>query len=285
MAEVRRHARAVETQDAGARLLAQLADEPAAAVASVRDRQVDREDADLEHVAGLGAFDVDRAGQNVAARPAVRDPLVDRPQLGLDLVRGQTGRLETLRAVRDQGLDLHDVARSDPERGRLRRIVVPPRDRGRRGRQPMDAGLRIGAAAAEPRHVTRGAESLELQGIVSGNHAIRRSGEGDHPPLRREVGETVAGLEGRARPGLLEIPVQIAVVRRQYPRSVPLDTDVLRGVRVAGAREKARIPGRIAASSPATNRTRPCVLRRTGSAMSSASMPPRRPPSCRAAPV
>ena len=54
----------------GAPALAVLAHEAAAAVVAVVDRQIDRQHLHLERVARLRAFDKDRTGEDVPARPA-----------------------------------------------------------------------------------------------------------------------------------------------------------------------------------------------------------------------
>ena len=99
------------------RPIAVLRDEAAAAVVAVVDRQVDRQHLHLEHVARLRAFDIDRTGQNVPARSA---PIAghfgdDRPERALNALRRTPARLQAVRRVGEQRVDVDDVARGDSQ--------------------------------------------------------------------------------------------------------------------------------------------------------------------------
>src|SRR5262249_53671356 len=86
--ELRGHRLLVQLNDLDAdRAIAILGQETTAAVVAVVDREIDREHLHLEGVAGLGAFNKDRTGENMTARPApiagdLRDDGLER---GLDL--------------------------------------------------------------------------------------------------------------------------------------------------------------------------------------------------------
>jgi len=111
-----------------------LREEPAArtkAVVRVGNRKVDRLDAHLEHVTGIGALDVDRAGEYVAARTADLYGVVDRAQRRLYVRRLDAHLLQPRRARRDQRADDHLVARLHAKHRHRRRIVVAECDRAR----------------------------------------------------------------------------------------------------------------------------------------------------------
>ena len=90
-----------------------LADESAATVVAVRDRQVDRQQLDLQCIARLGAGDEHRAGQDVSARAAVGHFLDDGAQGGLDVGGGHAGLLEAIRHRCQQRVDIDNVAGCD----------------------------------------------------------------------------------------------------------------------------------------------------------------------------
>ena len=106
--------------------------------------QLDVQDADLQHVARLGASHRDRAGQNVA-RHAPLDFGMDAVQLGRHVIAG-TGQIRD--SARD-GLDRHPVAAVDGQH-RLQRGVEPaPVHRAGVGSQAMllHAGGRFGISS------------------------------------------------------------------------------------------------------------------------------------------
>jgi hypothetical protein len=122
--ELGRHRLAVELEDSrAARALAAVAGQVAAApVVAVVDRQVDREDFHLEDVARFGTFDVHGTRQDVAAGSAARitrgDPLGHGHERRLDLLVRDARRAQPARRVREQGIDVDDVARRDAQRRR-----------------------------------------------------------------------------------------------------------------------------------------------------------------------
>ena len=101
-------------------------------VVGVRNRQLDGQDFHFQHVAGLRVFDVNRPGENVSAGAFVFHLLGDVAQRLLDLLRRHTRLFQPLRAVGDQGLNFHRVARLDAQHRRGFRVVVAPRHRLRR---------------------------------------------------------------------------------------------------------------------------------------------------------
>jgi hypothetical protein len=96
------------------------------AVVRIRNGKTDRLDADFEGVARLGAFDVNRPGENVSARPFIGDFFVNRPQRRFDLIRRDTRRFQPRGAVGDQRLDLDGVAGAHAQCGRRARGVIAP---------------------------------------------------------------------------------------------------------------------------------------------------------------
>jgi hypothetical protein len=119
----------------GKRTVAVLRQEAAAAVVAVVDGKVDRQNLHLEHVAGLRPLDVHRAGQDVPPRSAALagDLGHDRLERALDLVVGHARPLQPGRGIGQQGVDVDNVARGDPQGGLGGGPVVPIRHGGRRG--------------------------------------------------------------------------------------------------------------------------------------------------------
>ena len=114
-----------------AALLAVLADEPAAAVVAVGDRQIDRQHLHLERVAGLGAFDEHRPGEDVPARAAIRHRRDDGAQRGLHVLGLDAGLLEAIGRGGEQRVHVEDVARRDAQHRLRLGPVVAVRHRGR----------------------------------------------------------------------------------------------------------------------------------------------------------
>src|SRR5205823_6120417 len=105
--KLRSHCVLVERNDfGGPALLAILGEESAAAVITVVDRKIDRQGFYFKRIAGLGPFDVHRAGENVTARSAVvsRDLLDDRLQRTLNFIRRYTGTGQSRWSIRQQSV-------------------------------------------------------------------------------------------------------------------------------------------------------------------------------------
>src|SRR5580700_6179144 len=109
--------------------IGQEAGASAKVVISVRNIHANFANTHLEHVTGLGAFDGDRAGQQMAAGSAVvlGDLLVYGPQLRWDLVRWHAGLLQTLRISGD-GLDLDRIAGVNRQHRFRGRPIISPSD-------------------------------------------------------------------------------------------------------------------------------------------------------------
>src|SRR5690348_12826545 len=133
--EVRDHLLLVERNDLGARVVVVFG-EPAApraeTIVRVRDREVDRLDLHLEHIARIRAADIDRPGENVSAGTAVLDGIVDRAQRLLYIVRRHAHLFQPARARGDEGADDHLVAGLDAKHRSRRGVVVAESDGARR---------------------------------------------------------------------------------------------------------------------------------------------------------
>ncbi len=136
--ERRRHVLAIEADDRlRAALLAVLPHVAAAAVVAVGDRQIDRQHLHLERVTGLGAVDVDRTGQDVAAGAAILDLIDDGAERGLDLACRHAGFFEPIRRVGQQRVDVDDVAGINRQYRLRLSPVMPVRDRRGRRFEPV----------------------------------------------------------------------------------------------------------------------------------------------------
>ena len=103
-------------------------------VGAVRQPRCGLEDVDLQHVAGAGTVDGDRAGEQMRAGATVGDAVED---VGDARVHQQVG---CVAGVVGQGLDGHQVSRGDGEYRLQARIEVAPVHGRRRRRQPVDGG-------------------------------------------------------------------------------------------------------------------------------------------------
>ena len=93
------HARFIQRDDFHARIGIVIREEAAAgpeSVVGVGYGEANFLDARFEDVAGLGAFDVDRAGKNVPARALVLDFFVDVAKRLLDAIGGNTRAFQAL---------------------------------------------------------------------------------------------------------------------------------------------------------------------------------------------
>jgi hypothetical protein len=92
---MRHHAVPVEWDDFDSRvrkLIRQKTGARPKAVVRIRNGEPDRLDTHFERVARLGAFDVNRPGENVSAGSFIGDFLVNRPQRWFDLFRRDARR-------------------------------------------------------------------------------------------------------------------------------------------------------------------------------------------------
>ncbi len=131
--ELSGHMLAVQRNDLGAgvgEVVGQQAGAIAEAVIGVGDGKGDLPYADLQHVAGLRALDIDRAGQDVASGAPLgqRDMIEHVAQAGLYLVRRHAVALKPRGAVGQDGVEDHRVARADAQHRLGRWIVVAPFD-------------------------------------------------------------------------------------------------------------------------------------------------------------
>jgi hypothetical protein len=127
--EFRHHALFIQRNDFHFRvriIVGEIAAARAESVVGVRNGQFDGENFYLEHVAGLRVFNVNRPSQNVPAGAFVLYLVGDVAQRLLDLLRRQARIFQPLRAVRDQRLNLHRIARLDAQHRRRLRIIVSP---------------------------------------------------------------------------------------------------------------------------------------------------------------
>jgi hypothetical protein len=102
--KVRYHAVPVEWDDFDSRVRKFIRQKTGArpkAVVRIRNGEPDRLDTHFECVARLGAFDVNRPGENVSARSLIGDFFVNRPQRRFDLVRRDAGRFQARGTVGD----------------------------------------------------------------------------------------------------------------------------------------------------------------------------------------
>src|SRR5262245_3043388 len=100
---------------------------------AVGNRQLDFLDAHFEDIARLGAVDVNRAGENMTARPLVPHFVEYVLQRLLDLLGRQERPAQPLRTAGEQRLDLDRVARFDLEDRLGGGVEVAPDDSFRRG--------------------------------------------------------------------------------------------------------------------------------------------------------
>ena len=131
--EVGGHAVFVEGDDLGfleGEVFGEEAEARGEAVVGVGEHEIDFEDADFEDVAGLGGFDEDGAGEDVAAGAFVFDLGVDVAEGLLDLLGGDSGAAQAGGAVGEEGLDFDRVAGGDAEDGLGLGVVVAPGDGG-----------------------------------------------------------------------------------------------------------------------------------------------------------
>ncbi len=101
-------------------------------IVRIRNRQLDGHNAHLQRVPRFGAFNVNRPGQNVPARPLVRHLRRNVPQRLLHLVARHARALHARRTRRDERLHLHRVAGFDAQHRRAFRVITPPDHRFRR---------------------------------------------------------------------------------------------------------------------------------------------------------
>ncbi len=109
----------------------------AEAVVGVGNRQLDFLQPDLQRVAGLGAVDVDRAGEDVAAGAAIlrRYAVEDVAQVLLHVGGLHAGLLQAGGAVGQHRVEHHRVAGVDAQHRRRAGVVVAPGDGRGRGKQ------------------------------------------------------------------------------------------------------------------------------------------------------
>ena len=101
--------------------------------------QGDVEDAHFQHVAGLGALDGHRPGQDMRPERDARLGGVDGAQLGRDV---EAGRRQHLGAARHR-IDRHAVAARDRQDRRAARVeIAPMAGLGRGGEMVMHANQR-----------------------------------------------------------------------------------------------------------------------------------------------
>ena len=93
---------------------------------AVRMQILEGDDADFERVAGLGAFDVDGAGERVRAGAAVGDDALDFLERVGNLGIGGARKPEALEAAGNHRLDAHGVSGPDAQDGRYAAGVVAP---------------------------------------------------------------------------------------------------------------------------------------------------------------
>ena len=102
-------------------------------IGAVRQPGCGLEDVDLQHVAGAGTVDGDRAGEQMRSGPTVGDAAEN---VGDARVHQQVWGVA---GVVGQGLDGHQVSRRDGQHGLQSRVEVAP-VHGRRRGQPVDGG-------------------------------------------------------------------------------------------------------------------------------------------------
>jgi len=137
--ELRHHAVAVERDDPRAvGTVAVRRQKPTAAVVPVRDREVDLENAHLEHVARVGSFYIDGTGEDVSAGPFVGHLGDDIAQRLLHVGRRDARGLEAVGPIGDERLDLHGVTRGDAQHRRRRGAVIAVGDGPRCGGKPVE---------------------------------------------------------------------------------------------------------------------------------------------------
>src|SRR5579872_58800 len=131
-------------------------------VIGVRNSQLDLLNSHLQRVPRLGAFNVDRPCENVPARTFVGDLLVDVAQALLHLLRRYSRLLQPCRAVRDQRVDDHGVARVNAKHGRCSGVVITPSHGLRRGFQGVSLrpGRCLGPCKRQEQKETYQEESL-----------------------------------------------------------------------------------------------------------------------------
>ena len=113
---------------------------------------VDRDDANLQHVAGLRAFDENGTAHWVCARAALGDALLHRFQRLGDVRLRHSRQAKPLQSTGDHRLDADAISRRDAQRGRDLRIVVAPVDGFGPERQVVHARrLRANSRAGDAR--------------------------------------------------------------------------------------------------------------------------------------
>jgi hypothetical protein len=136
--EFRHHALFIQRNDFDFRvriIVGQIAAPRAESIVGVRNRQLDRQDFHFQHVAGFRAFNVNRPSKDVPAGAFVLHLVGDVAQRLLHLIRRHARLFQPLRAVRDQRLNLHRIARLHAQHRRRLRVVVTPSHSLRRGLQ------------------------------------------------------------------------------------------------------------------------------------------------------
>ena len=159
-----RHFFAIEMDDlrrhAGFAVLRQI---PAAAVVAVVDRQFDREDFDFQHVAGFCTLDIDRTGEDMPAWAAAlaRHLVHDGFERWLNFVIRHARLGQSRRRIGQQGINVDDVARVDPQHRRRIRPVIAVSHGCRRSLEPMGLRrVRRGACGGESKQSREGNEDF-----------------------------------------------------------------------------------------------------------------------------
>jgi hypothetical protein len=106
---------------------------------AVRMQEVDRDEVHLEHVSGLGPFDVDGSCHRMRAGPSLLDGGFDGAHRLGDVGVAHTGELQSLEPARDHRFEAHTIAGGHAQRRFHARVVVPPVDVLRRKRQVVRA--------------------------------------------------------------------------------------------------------------------------------------------------
>ena len=152
-AEFANHAFAVQGHDLDAGIREIIGEETRAIAercVAVGDGQIDLPDPHFQRVAGFGAFDGDRPGQDMPARPArgERHAVEHGAQFRFDIVRCNPSPFQADGAVGEQRVHHHRIPRSDRQHRLVGGIIMAPRH-GLWGGLQMMGGGKSGAGKHE----------------------------------------------------------------------------------------------------------------------------------------
>lgn len=134
----------IERNDPGARVRKIFRHEPVGwpeTIVGERVSDLDLVDSKIEHVSRLGSFDVDRAGQNRAAWPAILYFFIYGAKTLRDLVGWNSKCFKAGGAACRDRFNMNGIARRDAQYGFGGNGVVPPNQLARTGLQ-LEVSLR-----------------------------------------------------------------------------------------------------------------------------------------------